>query len=51
MRHVLFRVLFRGMRRAMLGGWGRVAARQNVGFRRLVVRSNVATALCQWNQH
>ena len=45
------RVLFRGRRRAMPGGWGHVAARQNVGFRQLVVRSNVEAALCQWNPH
>jgi hypothetical protein len=51
MRHVLFRVLFRVMRHVTPVGWGHVAARQNVGFRQLVVRSNVAAALCQWNQH
>jgi hypothetical protein len=51
MRHVLFRVLFRVTCHVTPGGWGHVAARQNVGFRQLVVRSNVAAALCQWNQH
>ena len=47
MRHVLFRVTCH----VTPVGWGRVAARQNVGFRQLVVRSNVAAALCQWNPH
>jgi hypothetical protein len=58
MRHVLFRgsdvmrhVLFRVTCHVMLGGWGHVAARQNAGFRQLVVRSNVAAVQYQWNPH
>ena len=44
-------MLFRWMRHAMPGGWGHVAARQNVGFRQLAVRSNVAAVQYQWNPH
>jgi hypothetical protein len=51
MRHVLFRVLFHVMCHVMPVGWGHVAARQNEGFRQLVVHSNVVTAQYQSNPH